>query len=52
MNVVAEGVERKEQWDFLNECGCDLVQGYFLSRPLPEESAVEFLLKRNGRNET
>jgi len=52
MNVVAEGVERKEQWDFLNECGCDLVQGYFLSRPVPEESAVEFLLKRNGRNET
>lgn len=48
MNVVAEGVERKEQWDYLHGCGCDLVQGYYMSRPIPEEEAVQFLLNKNG----
>ena len=51
MNVVAEGVERQEQWDFLRECGCDFVQGYFMSRPTPEEAAVQFLLQKNGRKD-
>ena len=33
--VVAEGVESWEIWMFLRELGCDLAQGYYLSRPLP-----------------
>jgi diguanylate cyclase (GGDEF)-like protein len=33
--VVAEGVESVETWTFLQELGCDLAQGYYLSRPLP-----------------
>jgi diguanylate cyclase (GGDEF)-like protein len=33
--VVAEGVESMETWTFLREVGCDLAQGYYLSRPLP-----------------
>jgi diguanylate cyclase len=33
--VVAEGVENWETWMFLRELGCDLAQGYYLSRPLP-----------------
>ncbi|MFL5590261.1 MAG: putative bifunctional diguanylate cyclase/phosphodiesterase [Ktedonobacteraceae bacterium] len=33
--VVAEGVESMETWTFLRELGCDLAQGYYLSRPLP-----------------
>ena len=33
--VVAEGVESMETWTFLRELGCDLAQGYNLSRPLP-----------------
>jgi EAL domain-containing protein (putative c-di-GMP-specific phosphodiesterase class I) len=33
--VVAEGVESKEAWDLLRSMGCDVAQGYFLSRPLP-----------------
>ena len=41
LEVVAEGAEVKEQVAFLKEHGCDLVQGYFYSRPLPaEEFAV------------
>ena len=33
--TVAEGVETKEQYDFLKESGCDIIQGYYLSKPLP-----------------
>ncbi len=35
--VVAEGVETKEQLDFLKKRGCELVQGFYFSRPLPLE---------------
>ncbi len=35
--VVAEGVETKPQLDFLKERGCDLVQGFYFSKPLPLE---------------
>ncbi|PHS73416.1 MAG: response regulator receiver protein [Cycloclasticus sp.] len=37
MKVVAEGVETKEQYDFLVEHDCDLIQGYYIDKPLPEE---------------
>ena len=33
--TVAEGVETKEQCDFLKENGCDVIQGYYFSKPLP-----------------
>jgi EAL domain-containing protein (putative c-di-GMP-specific phosphodiesterase class I) len=39
IRVVAEGVEDPPTWDALTKLGCELVQGYFLSRPVP---AVEF----------
>ncbi len=34
LRVVAEGVEDQETWDFLAQVGCDVAQGYHLSRPL------------------
>ena len=37
LRVVAEGVESAEAWDLLAAWGCDLAQGYHLSRPLPED---------------
>ena len=37
--VVAEGVETKEQLDFLMELGCDHFQGYYFYRPMPPEEA-------------
>ena len=35
LQVVAEGVERVEQYVQLIDMGCDLVQGYYYARPLP-----------------
>lgn len=35
LKVVAEGVETQDQLDFLHGVGCDTLQGYYLSRPLP-----------------
>jgi EAL domain-containing protein (putative c-di-GMP-specific phosphodiesterase class I) len=37
LSVLAEGVERREAWDMLSELGCDTVQGYYLSKPLPAD---------------
>jgi EAL domain-containing protein (putative c-di-GMP-specific phosphodiesterase class I) len=37
LEVVAEGVETKEQLECLRSLGCDVVQGYLLARPLPPE---------------
>jgi EAL domain-containing protein (putative c-di-GMP-specific phosphodiesterase class I) len=33
--VVSEGVETKEQYLFLKESGCDVIQGYYFSKPIP-----------------
>jgi diguanylate cyclase len=43
MTIVAEGVESEEQAEQLKEMGCDLAQGYYFAKPLPPESASEFL---------
>ena len=40
MQVVAEGVETELEWQSVAYCGFDLVQGYYLARPLEEEAAV------------
>ena len=37
MQVVAEGVEDADDWEFLRRTGCDLAQGYFIARPMPAE---------------
>lgn len=41
--VVAEGVETEDQYDLLAEAGCDFIQGFFLSRPLPEQQMLSFV---------
>lgn len=43
--VVAEGVETQEQMQFLIEHGCDLIQGYYLSRPLPASKIIQQFTK-------
>lgn len=45
--ILAEGVETKEQLAFLQEQGCDLIQGYYFSRPIPAEEVSHFLTNFN-----
>jgi diguanylate cyclase (GGDEF)-like protein len=48
VKVVAEGVETPESWDMLNRLGCDLAQGYLISRPVPGTEIVECVRKLNA----
>ncbi len=43
IRVVAEGVEDEATWHALDELGCELIQGYVLSRPLPAEELEQIL---------
>ncbi len=49
MKVVAEGVETIEQAEFLYGLGCDEIQGYLISRPLPGTQLLAWLQERLGR---
>jgi len=46
LGVVAEGVEHAEQMERLRELGCDLLQGYYFSRPIPLDEADRFLQRQ------
>lgn len=48
IKTVAEGVETEEQVSFLRQSGCDYIQGYYYSKPLPKEEFVEFLEKADA----
>ena len=48
--VVAEGVETVEQMITLKALGCDLVQGYYFSKPVPPEEFDHFLVERKNQN--
>ncbi|MCR5117017.1 MAG: bifunctional diguanylate cyclase/phosphodiesterase [Lachnospiraceae bacterium] len=43
--TVAEGVETKEQLDILENMGCDIIQGYYLGKPVSDEEIENLLLR-------
>lgn len=43
--TVAEGVETKEQMDYMRNIGCDMIQGYFLGKPVPAEEIEKLLIE-------
>jgi diguanylate cyclase (GGDEF)-like protein len=46
LRVVAEGVETAQAWNRLAALGCNIAQGYYLSRPVPAEQLTEWLRER------
>lgn len=42
--TIAEGVETEEQFQYLRELGCDVIQGYYLGRPMPAEGIENLLV--------
>lgn len=45
MKIVAEGVETKEQYEFLRDIFCDEIQGYYFSRPISSEEYIKKMTK-------
>lgn len=43
MRTVAEGVEDREDWNFLRDNGCHVAQGYFIARPMPMADLIDWL---------
>lgn len=44
--IIAEGVETKKQLNLLSEIGCNIIQGYYFSRPLSPDKAEKFLIEK------
>jgi len=50
LKMVAEGVETPDQLSYLTERGCDVIQGYYVSRPLPAEAFRAWLADRSAKH--
>lgn len=48
LRVIAEGVETASQLDFLKAAGCDEIQGYWFSKPIPADPYAQLLRETNG----
>ena len=48
---MAEGIEDQQTLEFLTALGCDVAQGYYISRPLPVVALGDWLAKKRGFNE-
>lgn len=50
LGLLAEGVETREQVEFLKEIGCDMVQGFYYAKPMPAEEFYELLKQDRDGN--
>jgi EAL domain-containing protein (putative c-di-GMP-specific phosphodiesterase class I) len=51
LKVIAEGVETREQSEFLREHGCDELQGNYVSPPLPQERFMDLLQGNSAKKD-
>ena len=50
LEIVAEGIETKEQYDTMRSLGISYIQGYYFSKPIPQKEFLEFIkAKKEGR---
>lgn len=47
LKIVAEGIEEEDQLEYLKASECNFLQGYLLSRPLPDEDAISYLISHS-----
>lgn len=52
VQTLAEGVETKEQLDFLKSIGCEKIQGYYFGKPMPYDHVVERIKEQHWTTET
>ena len=45
LKTIAEGVETEEQVKYLSKRGCNIIQGYYYSKPLPEDEFEEYMVR-------
>lgn len=52
MHTVAEGVEDKDDWDYLRNAGCDVAQGWFIAKAMPADRLLPWLAEWEQRRLT
>jgi len=52
MQVVGEGIEDQDDWNFLSHLGCDVGQGYFIAKPMPAGDVVDWISAWGARTGT
>jgi EAL domain-containing protein (putative c-di-GMP-specific phosphodiesterase class I)/DNA-binding response OmpR family regulator/HPt (histidine-containing phosphotransfer) domain-containing protein len=45
LNLVAEGVEKQQDWDLIVQSGCDEVQGFFIAQPMPAQEFIDWKIE-------
>ncbi len=51
MKTVSEGIETEEQLRKMEDMGISYIQGYYFSKPLPQDAFLSFLKEKNGADE-